>query len=57
MKFESKFVLVIVDESMTSAITDNEMIYIKTCLEGVVHTNFICCCQVEHGTAGGLSML
>ena len=48
---DCKFVSVIVDESMDSFITDNEMIYIQTCLEGMAHTNFICCCQVEHGTA------
>ena len=30
------------------------MIYIPTCLEGVVHTNFTCCCQVECGTAEGI---
>ena len=39
---------------MDSSITDNEMIYIQTCLEGVVHTNFICCCQVECETGEGI---
>ena len=49
-----KFVSVIVDGTMDNSITDNEMICIQTCLEGVVHTNFICCCQVECGTAEGI---
>ena len=43
-----------VDGSMDSSITDNDMMYIQTCLEDVVHTNFICCCQVEHGKAEGI---
>ena len=47
----SKFVSVIVDGSMDSSITDNEMIYIQTCLQGIVNTNFIRCCQVQHGKA------
>ena len=42
-----KFVAVLVDGSMDSASTDNEMVYIQTCYQGVVHTNFICCCQVK----------
>ena len=33
----------IVDGRMDSSITDNEIIYFQTCLEGVVHTNFIYC--------------
>ena len=33
---------------------DNEMIYIQMYLEGVVHTNFICCCHIECGTAEGI---
>ena len=49
-----KFVLLIVDGSMDSCITDNEMIYIQTCLESVTHTNVIHCCQVECGTAEGI---
>ena len=36
---------------MDSSITDNEMIYIQTCLQGIVNTNFIRCCQVQHGKA------
>ena len=51
---ESKFVSVIVDGSMDSSITDNEMIYIQTCLQGTIQTNFIRCCQVERGTADGI---
>ena len=46
-----KFVLVIVDGSMDSSITDNEMIYLQTCQGGLIQTNFIYCCQVQHGTA------
>ena len=38
---ESKFVSMIVDGSMDSSITDNEMIYIHTCLQGTIQTNFI----------------
>ena len=51
---ESKFVSVIVDGSMDSSITDNEIIYIQTCLQGTIQTNFIQCCQVECGTADGI---
>ena len=50
---ESKFISVIVDGSMDSSITNNEMIYMQICIEGTVHTNFICC-QVQHGTAEGI---
>ena len=39
---------------MDSTITDNEMIYIQICLEGMIHTNFIHCCQVEHGILEGI---
>ena len=49
-----KFVAVIVDGSMDSSITDNEMVYIQTCHEGSIQTNFICCCQVQCGTAQGV---
>ena len=48
---DSKFVSVIVDGSMDSSITDNEMIYIQTCLQGIVDTHFIRCCQVQRGKA------
>ena len=48
---ECKFISVIIDGSMDSSITNNEMIYMQTCVEGTVHTNFIHCCQVQHGTA------
>ena len=51
---ESKFISVIVDGSMDSSITNNEMIYMQICIEGTVHTNFIHCCQVQHGTAEGI---
>ena len=51
---DCKFVSVIVDGSMDSSITDNEMIYIQTCLEGVVQRSFICCCRAECGTAEGI---
>ena len=47
-------VSVIVDGSMYSSTTDNQMIYIQACLEGVVHTHFICCCQVECWTTEGI---
>ena len=46
-----KFVLVIVDGSMDSSITDNEMIYLQTCQGGLISENFIYCCQVQCGTA------
>ena len=48
---KSKFVTVIVDGSMDSSITDNEMIYLQTCQGGLIQTNFIYCCQVQCGTA------
>ena len=48
------FVAVIVDGSMDSASIDNEMIYIQSCYQGKVHTNFIRCCQVERGDAKGI---
>ena len=48
---DSKFVSVIVDGSMDSSITDNEMIYIQTCLQGIVDTHFLRCCQVQRGKA------
>ena len=38
---ECKFVAVIVDGSMNSSITDNEMVYIQTCHEGSICTNFV----------------
>ena len=48
------FVSVIVDGSTDSAITENEMVYLHTCHKGEVKTNFIKCCQVQHGTATGV---
>ena len=51
---ECNFVSVIVDGSMDSSITDNEMIYIQTCKEGSINSNFIHCCQVQCGTAKGV---
>ena len=51
---ECNFVSVIVDRSMDSSITDNEMIYIQTCKEGSINSNFIHCCQVQCGTAKGV---
>ena len=45
---------VIVDGSTDSAITENEMVYLHTCHKGEVKTNFIKCCQVQHGTATGV---
>ena len=47
----SNFVSVIVDGSMNSSITDNETVYIQTCWAGLVHTNFIYCCQVQCGSS------
>ena len=32
------------------AITDNEMVYLQSCKNCTVKTNFIRCCQVERGT-------
>ena len=49
-----KFVAVIVDGSMDSSITDNEMVFIQTCHEGFIRTNFIRCCQVQRGDANGV---
>ena len=48
---ESNFVSIIVDGSIDSSITDNEMVYIQTCKAGSVQTDFIHCCRVQHGTA------
>ena len=45
------FISVLVDGSMDSAITDNEMVYVQYCQAGIVKTNFIYCCQVQWGTA------
>ena len=42
-----KFASVIVDGSMDSSITDNEMVYIQSCHAGTVSTHFIYCCQVQ----------
>ena len=50
----SKFVAVLVDGSMDSASVDNEMVYIQTCYEGVIRTNFIHCCQVKRADANGI---
>ena len=50
----SNFVSVIVDGSTDSAMRENDMIYVQTCSSGSVSTNFIYCCQVEHGTASGI---
>ena len=47
----SNFVSVIVDDSMDRSITANEMVNIQTCWAGLVHTNFIYSCQVQHGTS------
>ena len=41
---ECKFAAVIVDGSTDSSITENEMVYIQTCKDGVVKTNFVHCC-------------
>ena len=30
------------------------MVYIQTCHQGLISTNFICCCQVQHGDAKGV---
>ena len=46
-----KFVSFIVDGSIDSSITDNEMVYMQTCLAGVACTKFIYCCQVQCGSA------
>ena len=51
---DCKFVAVIVHGSMDSSITDNEMIYIQTCHEELIHTYFIHCHQVQHGDAKGI---
>ena len=51
---KSKFVAVIVDGSMDSAIIDNEMVFIQTCSDGEVYTDFLRCCQVERGNAQGI---
>ena len=49
-----KFVAVTVDSSMDSSVIDNEVVYIQTCHEGLICTNFIHCCQVERGDAKGV---
>ena len=40
-----KFASVIVDGSTDNSTTESEMIYIQTCKNGSVKTNFIHCCQ------------
>ena len=51
---KSKFVAVIVDGSMDSPIIHNEMVFIQTCSDGEVYTDFLRCCQVERGNAQGI---
>ena len=50
----SKFLSFIVDDSTDSSITDNEMVYLQSCQNGVVKTTFIQCCQVQRGTASSI---
>ena len=51
---ECKFAAVMVDGNTDNSITENEMVYIQTCKDGVVKPNFVCCCQVQQGTAMGV---
>ena len=44
-------VAAVIDRSTESSITENEMVYIQSCKDGVVKTNFVYCCQVQQGTA------
>ena len=48
---QCNYLSVIVDGSIDSSTTDNEMVYIQSCKGGVTMTNFISCCQVERGVA------
>ena len=50
----SKFVAVIVDGSIGSAVVDNEIVFIQTCIAGEIHTDFLRCCRVECGDPEGI---
>ena len=50
----SKFPSAIVDGSIDSSITENEMVYLQSCQYSAVKTTLIRCCQVERGTASGI---
>ena len=39
------------------AIIDNEMVFIQTCSDGEVYTDFLRCCQVERGNAPGIKAI
>ena len=44
-RFEkSKFVAVIVDGTVDSFRTENEIVFIQTCIGGQIHTDFLKCC-------------
>ena len=54
-RFEkSKFVAVIVDGTVDSSRTENEIVFIQTCIGGEIHTDFLKCCQVQRGNADGI---
>ena len=46
---QCNYLSVIVDGSIDSSTTDNEMVCVQSCRGGVTNTNFISCCQVERG--------
>ena len=48
------FLSVIVDGSVDSSITHNEMVYIQSCQKQIIKTNFIQCYQVKRGVACGM---
>ena len=50
----SEFVAVIVDGSIDSATIDNEIVFMQTCIDGDIHTDFLRFCQVETGNAEGI---
>ena len=50
----SKFVAVIVDGSIDSAVVDNEIVFIQTHIAGEIHTDFLRCCQVKCRDAEGI---
>ena len=49
-----EYVAVIVDGSIDSATIDNEIVFMQTCIDGDIHTDFLRCCHVERGNAEGV---
>ena len=51
---KTEYVAVIVDGSIDSATIDNEIVFMQTCIDGDIHTDFLRCCHVERGNAEGV---